>query len=126
MRLATRRRGDIRVGGFMGTALGVTLVLAFLGSASLAGERATSKKAPAPIPVRIDVLPGEAENLVDPAAGGALPVAMFGSAGFDAASVDPGTVVFAQAPVLKTDDGSLGSFEDVNGDGVLDLVVLVD
>src|SRR5262249_17023907 len=54
---------------------------------------AAVSKHPAPVAVRIDVLPGESENLVDPAAGGPIPVAIHGRADLDATSIDPSTVV---------------------------------
>jgi len=53
-------------------------------------------------------------------------VAILGSATFDVATVNPLTVTLASAAVmLKGKSGNAGSFEDVNNDGYLDLVVQV-
>jgi hypothetical protein len=55
-----------------------------------------------------------------------VPVAILSSADFDALTVDPNTVMLAEARVkLRSNGTSQASFEDVNGDGLLDLVVHV-
>ena len=55
-----------------------------------------------------------------------MPVAIFGTATFDATTVDPLTVTLASAPVeLKGNGTPMASSKDVNGDCRLDLVVHV-
>ena len=59
--------------------------------------------------------------------GGNVPVAIFSSATFDATTVEPITVTLASAPVkLKGKGTPMSSSEDVNDDGLMDLVVHVD
>lgn len=82
---------------------------------------------PAPLRIRIDVLPGSDENPVNAGQPGTIPVAILGDAGFDATAVDATTVRFAGALVARTPEGKLIGFpEDVDGDGVLDLVLHFD
>jgi hypothetical protein len=53
-------------------------------------------------------------------------VAIFSDTAFDATTVDPTTVTLASAPVRLKGNGTLmASFQDVNGDSLLDLVVHV-
>ena len=55
-----------------------------------------------------------------------MPVAILSSATFDATRVDPTTVTLASAPVkLKGKGTPMASVEDVNRDGLPDLVVHV-
>jgi hypothetical protein len=42
--------------------------------------------------VAIDIRPGDASNVIDLSSSGTLPVAIFGSKSFDAATVNPLTV----------------------------------
>ncbi len=69
--------------------------------------------------VLIDIKPGSFPNSINLKNKGVIPVGILGSADFDVTTVSMGSVVFAgavpQDPVL--------SFEDVNGDGFLDLVL---
>jgi hypothetical protein len=77
--------------------------------------------------VQIDLKPGSFPNSINLGSQGKVPVAVLGSATFDATKVDPATVTLAGAPIAKNPKGKLmASFEDVNGDGLLDLVVQVD
>jgi len=79
------------------------------------------------IPVTIDIKPGSFPNSVNLGSGGTVPVAVFSTVSFDATTVDPVSVTLASAPVkLKGKGTSMASFEDVNGDGRLDLVVHVE
>jgi hypothetical protein len=81
---------------------------------------------PAARQVAIDVLPGTSSNVIDVGAQGELPVAILSEPGFDAAAVIPSTITVANARVVRRKDGSYKlSSEDVNGDGLLDLVVKV-
>ena len=76
--------------------------------------------------VGIDIKPGSYPNSINLGSNGVVPVAILGSADFDAATVNPSTVTLAGATVkLKGKSGNAGSLEDVNGDGELDLVVQV-
>jgi len=72
------------------------------------------------IPVQIDIKPGGTPNAINPADKGVVPVAILSSGSFNApASVDPATVRFGPASAAPTD---AGHSEDVNNDGLPDLV----
>jgi len=73
--------------------------------------------------VGIDIKPGSDPNSINLGSHGVVPVAILGSAVFDAITIDPLTVTLSGAGV-KT-KGNSGSLEYVNGDGYLDLVVHV-
>lgn len=76
--------------------------------------------------VSIDIKPGSFPNSINLGSGGTVPVAIFSTASFDAMMVDPLTVTLASAPVrLKGQGTPQASFQDVNADGLLDLVVHV-
>jgi len=78
-------------------------------------------------PVDIDILPGTFPNEINLGSEGTVPVAIFSTDTFDAATVDPLTVTLAGASVELKPNGKpmASSDEDVNGDGLLDLVVHV-
>jgi hypothetical protein len=79
-----------------------------------------------PLAVTIDIRPGSYPNSINLGSNGVVPVAIFSTATFDARTVDPSTVTLANAPVkLKGKGQPMASFQDVNGDGRLDLVVNV-
>lgn len=71
--------------------------------------------------------PGEGgETGVLVSSGGTVPVAIFSSSTFDARTVDPLTVSLASGPVvLKGKGTAMAAAQDVNGDGLLDLIVHV-
>ncbi|MCX5885310.1 MAG: hypothetical protein NT096_05300 [Proteobacteria bacterium] len=69
--------------------------------------------------VSIDIKPGSFPNSINLKSKGNVPVAILSSPTFDASTVDWGTVEFAGAPALSIG----GSPEDVNSDGLLDLVL---
>jgi hypothetical protein len=71
------------------------------------------------IPVQIDIKPGETPNAVNPRDQGVVPVAILSSPSFDATQVDPTSVRFGPNGAAPTD---LGHVEDVNKDGLPDLV----
>jgi hypothetical protein len=78
------------------------------------------------IAVSIDIKPGSATNPINLGAQGTTPVAILGTATFDAARVDPATVTLAGAPVSVNSQGKAGfSVSDVNGDGLSDTLVHV-
>ena len=79
------------------------------------------------LPVQIDVKPGDSINSLNRKPRGTTPVAILSSADFDAATVVPASIRIAGASVALKPNGSLRySMEDVNGDGLADLVVHVN
>lgn len=79
-----------------------------------------------PTVVTIDISPHEFPNIVDLSAPGRLRVAILSTAGFDATRVVPGSVRLAGASLGGVADhpGNIRArIEDVNGDGLPDLVV---
>jgi Thrombospondin type 3 repeat len=78
------------------------------------------------IDVQIDIKPGSAVNSISLGSNGVVPVAIFSTPAFDARSVNPITVLLAGANVKVKGKGTpMASFQDVNGDGLMDLVVHV-
>ena len=78
------------------------------------------------IPVEIDIKPGSFPNSINLGSNGTVPVAVMTSASFDATTIDPTTVSLSGAAVkLKGRGTPMTSIEDVNGDGLWDLVVHV-
>ncbi|MGD8727998.1 MAG: hypothetical protein PVH40_10155 [Gemmatimonadales bacterium] len=78
--------------------------------------------------ITIDVKPGSADNTVNLGSQGGLPVAVLSTADFDAATIDPATVTLAIAGVRVVGNAGnlLATLEDVNSDGLLDLLVHID
>ncbi len=82
--------------------------------------------APPVLEVTIDIKPGSFPNSINLGSNGTVPVAIFSDTAFDATNVDPLTVTLASAPVrLKGNGTPMTSSQDVNSDGLLDLVVHV-
>jgi hypothetical protein len=74
----------------------------------------------------VDIKPGEDSNQINLRSRGKTPVAILSTAAFDASEINPLTVTVAGAPVsLKPNGTPMSSLEDINGDGLLDLVVHV-
>ncbi len=73
--------------------------------------------------VTIDIQPGEEPNSINLRSSGVVPVAILSSEGFDATNVNPATVRLAGAPVRSQ---GTSSFLDVNGDGLIDLLVQIE
>jgi len=68
----------------------------------------------------VDIMPGSDPNLIDPSSRGVIPVAIFGSNILDVADIDVDSLAFGPggaAPAHKK-----VHFEDVNDDGITDLV----
>jgi hypothetical protein len=78
------------------------------------------------IPITIDVKPGNGDD-VDPInlkSKGKTPVAVLSTETFDATTMNIGSIRFAGASVNVKNNGTFqASFEDVNADGLLDLVL---
>jgi len=78
------------------------------------------------IQVTIDITPGGNPNSINLRSKGTVAVAILSAGTFDAATVDPTTVTLAGAPVKRKKNGApMAAYEDVNGDGRVDLVVHV-
>jgi len=78
--------------------------------------------------VAIDIKPESSDNTINLGSNGKVPVAILSNPTFDAQRVDPATVTLAGAQVAlkgKADKYMIAS-QDVNGDGLLDLIVHVD
>ena len=81
----------------------------------------------APLEVDIDIKPGSYPNPINPGSNGVVPVAIFSSPEFDATQVDPTSVELGGAGVAVRGKGKpMAHVEDVDGDGLLDLLVQVE
>ena len=69
------------------------------------------------VEVAVDIKPGDDANPINLASKGLIPVAILSGGTFDATVIDSSTVVFAGAPAQKE------SIQDVNRDGLLDVVL---
>jgi len=74
-------------------------------------------KLPAVIMVTIDIKPGSDPNSINLGSKGVVPVAVLTTEDFDASTVDPGTVLFADAYPVKW------AMEDVDYDGDMDMLL---
>ena len=78
------------------------------------------------LPVGIDIKPNALPNAINLGSNGTVAVAILSTPSFDATTVDPNSVTLASAPVKLRGQGTpLASFDDVNGDGLDDLVLHV-
>jgi len=78
-----------------------------------------------PMLIAIDIKPGSRQNPVHLLSRGVIPVAILGSEDFDVSTVDGTTLVFGKAvPVHDLGDPAIFAehLEDVDGDGITDLV----
>jgi hypothetical protein len=77
--------------------------------------------------VSIDIKPGSYPNSINLGSAGVIPVAIFSTETFDATTIDPDTICLAGATVklVGKSQKALCHIEDVNGDGLLDLVCQV-
>ncbi|HUU96658.1 MAG TPA: choice-of-anchor Q domain-containing protein, partial [Phycisphaerae bacterium] len=78
--------------------------------------------------VDIDVKPGSYPNAINLGSQGVVPVAILSSAEFDALDADPATVALSGAGVAVRGRGDrlMAHEQDVNDDGLVDLVVQVE
>jgi hypothetical protein len=114
----------------LGTAItGTTLVATVQGSNTAKGFFFTAQGPVvlvSAIGVGIDIKPGAFPNSINLGSNGVVPVAILSTATFDARDVDISSITLAGANVrLKGTGTPMASFQDVNGDGRLDLVVQV-
>jgi len=80
----------------------------------------------ATIEVAIDIKPGSDPNCFNNDGNGVIPVAILGSATFDATEVDPTTLdLDGQTVKIKRNGEPQAGIEDVNQDGFNDLVVKI-
>lgn len=76
--------------------------------------------------VKIDIKPGSLNNAINLGSGGNVPVAIFSTEAFDATDVIPSSVLLAGAEIRFKGKGYQANVEDVNGDGLMDLVVHIE
>lgn len=74
------------------------------------------------VTVEIDIKPGSDRNPINPRSRGVFPVAIFSTEDFDATMIDPPTVELAGVPVAVRGRRFMAHEEDVNEDGLIDLV----
>jgi hypothetical protein len=90
------------------------------------GAAASQEPAAESTDVTIDIKPGTFPNSINLGSNGVVPVAILSTPAFDARTVNPITVLLAGANVKVKGKGTpMASFQDVNGDGLMDLVVHV-
>lgn len=76
------------------------------------------------IPVMIDIKPGSEENSIHLVSKGLLPVAILGEENVDVRQIDISSIRLANTPAaLKKNGERAASFEDINDDSFLDLVL---
>jgi len=74
-----------------------------------------------PIPVQLDIIPGELNNIIRLWSGRWVSAAILSTADFDARDIDPASVVFG--PARATEIHGKGHWEDVSSDGLTDLLL---
>ncbi len=80
-----------------------------------------SAAAPDPLEVHIDIKPGSDSNSINPRSRGVIPVAILTTEDFDATAVNPSTVLFGKTGA--EDSLFHYAFEDVDGDGDIDMIL---
>jgi len=64
---------------------------------------------------------------INPRSGGKVPIVILSTETFDASRIDPDTVTVAGAPVdIKPNGTTASSLQDINGDGLLDLIIHIN
>jgi hypothetical protein len=77
--------------------------------------------------LNIDIKPENNPNRINSDGRGVIPVAILGSEDFDVMTLDPSTVQMdGQGVRMRGKSGRAGSYEDVNDDGHIDLVVQIE
>ncbi len=80
--------------------------------------------APRTLSIAIDIKPGSDPNSVNLKAKGVLPVGILGTEGFDVYDVDMASLQLdGSLPKEKGNSGKVGSYEDLNNDSILDLIL---
>jgi hypothetical protein len=78
---------------------------------------------PVPQSVTIDIQPGDDTNCFDQNGNGVTPVAILGNPDFDVTDINTGTLLFDSCELrVRSNPGPVCSLDDVNNDGLLDLV----
>ena len=72
------------------------------------------------VSVAVDVKPGDSQNNIQPNSNGRISVAILSTASFDASTIDETSLKFGPEQIPPDRGGHL---RDVNGDGLLDLVL---
>jgi hypothetical protein len=86
-----------------------------------------SEEPPAVVHVVIDIKPKSSTNVINLGSNDSVPVAILSSSDFDARQVDPLSVSLAGSSVRLKGTGTPMSYpEDVNGDGLPDLIVHIN
>ena len=80
------------------------------------------KPVPNELAINIDIKPGSKIAPINPKSKGKIPVAILSSPSFNAMSVDPGSLTFGRTGMEESLHKCGASGEDVNHDGLLDLV----
>jgi subtilisin-like proprotein convertase family protein len=119
-----------RRGGLIRRTIAGASLLAGVWAASIAAPAAATppekeKQSSAVLKVRVELLPGQTEKVVDPSLPEMIPVAILGGPEFDVRSLDPASISLGGAAVAKYDDGSLATYRDVNHDRKEDMVVQI-
>jgi len=77
--------------------------------------------------LNVDIKPGDNPNCFNSNGHGVIPLAILGSEEFDVTIIDPFSVELDGQPVrVKGKSGKAGSYEDVNDDGFIDLIVQIE
>jgi alpha-tubulin suppressor-like RCC1 family protein len=111
-----------------GTLTGFT-VDALVGTVTVNGLPVAADAAPLAVPlvVAIDIKPGESPNNINPRSNGNIPVAILSTAQFNAVTqVDTTSLSFGRTGDERSLLRCNGDGEDVNGDGLKDLVCLFE
>lgn len=78
------------------------------------------------LPVEIDIKPASTTNPINLGSNGVVPVVIFSSETFDATTIDPASVLLADAGIKVRGNGTYQySLTDVDGDGRRDMVVQI-
>jgi len=76
--------------------------------------------------VAIDVRPGDSHNAISLHSRGVVPLAIFGAPDLDVSTIDLASIRLAGAPIAEAGGRTRSLLDDVNTDGIMDLLVHVD